>query len=142
MRRLAWLAVAGVMTAFAVFEVVVHDLGPLPIVVFGLAPDLALLVGAGQPHERGQLPPSAVPAYNATHRLVVPLGLIGVALAGLLAARLLNDSPEAFEAARAVPLVVYVAGIAWLAHVAFDRAFGFGLRTPSGWQRDSGSMDR
>ena len=136
LRRLAWLALSVALVAFAIFEVVVHDLGPLPIVLFGLLPDLTLILGIGQRHERGQLPARAVRAYNLAHRLVIPVALIALALLGLLGARLLNDDPDAFEAARRIPLLVYVAAISWLAHVALDRAFGFGLRTPDGWQRE------
>ncbi|HEU4673998.1 MAG TPA: DUF4260 family protein [Candidatus Limnocylindrales bacterium] len=135
LRRLAWLAVGVGLAAFSVFEVVVHDLGPVPIVVFAVLPDLAFLAGIGQPHRPGQLPPRAVPAYNLAHRPVIPVALIALALVGLLGARLLNEEPGAFEAARRIPLVVYVAGLTWLAHVALDRAFGFGLRTADGWQR-------
>jgi predicted acyltransferase len=138
-RRLAWLAVGIALTAFAIFEVVVHDLGPAPILVFAVLPDLAFLVGIGQPHERGQLPSRAVPAYNLAHRPLVALAVIALALAGLLAARLLKQAPAEFEAARRIPLVVYVAGVTWLAHIALDRALGFGLRTPEGWQRSTRS---
>jgi hypothetical protein len=28
-----------------------------------------------------------------------------------------------------------VAGLAWLTHICFDRAVGFGLRAPDGWLR-------
>ena len=136
LRRLVWLVFGVVLAAFAIFEVIVHDLGPVPIVLFGLLPDLTFIFGIGQVHERGQLPPRAVRPYNLAHRLVIPVALIGLALLGLLTARLLNDEPAAFEAARRLPLLVYVAGISWLAHLALDRAFGFGLRTPDGWQRE------
>jgi hypothetical protein len=136
LRRLAWLALSVALVAFAIFEVVVHDLGLLPIVLFGLLPDLTLILGIGQRHEPGQLPARAVGPYNVAHRLVIPIALIALALLGLLVARLLNDDPDAFEAARRIPLLVYVAGISWLAHIALDRAFGFGLRTPDGWQRE------
>jgi hypothetical protein len=27
------------------------------------------------------------------------------------------------------------AGLAWIAHISFDRSLGFGLRTPEGFQR-------
>jgi Domain of unknown function (DUF4260) len=137
LRRPAWLAIGVALVAFAIFEVVVHDLGALPIVVFAVLPDLTFLAGGTQPHERGQLPPRAVPAYNLAHRPVLPLALIAVSLIALLAIRLLVLEPEPFEATRHLPLIALVAGLVWLAHVALDRAFGFGLRTPEGWQRDS-----
>ncbi len=139
---MAWLVTGAAVTAFAIFEVVAHDLGPAPIVAFGLLPDLAFLAGLGQAHERGQLPPRAVPPYNLTHRLVFPLALVAVALGALVVVRVLVASPQEFESARHLPLIAYVAGLAWLAHIAFDRALGFGLRTPEGWQRDSRSLRR
>jgi hypothetical protein len=135
MRRLAWLVAGIALRGFAVYEVVVHELGALPIVVFLILPDLAFLIGLGQPHQRGQLPGRAVPLYNLAHRPATPVVVIAVALVWLLAVRLLVQDPVAFEAARAIPLVVYVAGITWLAHIALDRAAGFGLRTADGWQR-------
>ena len=137
LRRLVWLAFGAALIGFAIYEVVVHDLGPLPIVAFALLPDLTFLAGAGQPHQPGQLPPRAVPLYNLAHRPVVPVVLIVATLVVLVAIRLQASSPENFGAARHVPLIAYVAGIAWLAHIALDRALGFALRTPDGWQRSS-----
>jgi hypothetical protein len=134
-RRLVWLAFGAALIGFAIYEVVVHDLGPLPIVALVVLPDLTFLAGAGQPHQPGQLPPRAVPLYNLAHRPLVPVVLIVATLVVLVAIRLAPSSPEDFEAARHVPLIAYVAGLAWLAHIALDRAFGFGLRTPDGWQR-------
>jgi hypothetical protein len=137
--RLVWLAAGVAVSAFAIFEVVVHDLGPVPILVFAVLPDVALLAGADQRHPRRQLPPRAITAYNLTHGLVIPLSLIGMALAGLLAARVLNEPGDKLEAARRVPLLAYVAGLTWFAHIAVDRALGFGVRKPDDWQRDSRS---
>jgi len=136
LERPAWLALGLALLAFAIFEVVVHDLGPALIIVFVILPDLAFLAGAGQPHERGQLPPRAVPAYNLAHRPAIPLVLIALSLAALLAIRIIFQSGDAFEAARRPALLAYVAGIAWLVHIAFDRALGFGVRGPDGRVRD------
>src|SRR4029079_10452926 len=121
-RRLAWLATGAASTAFAIFEGVVHDLRPLPLPVFALLPDATVLAALGQPHARGQLPPRAVPLYNAAHRLVIPIALIAATRVVLIVVRALNLPPDQFEATRSDPLVVYVAGLAWLAHLAFDRA--------------------
>lgn len=125
--------------AFGIYEVVVHDLGVAPLLFFAVLPDLAFIVGIGQPHAPGQLPPRAVPAYNLLHRLVIPLALIVVALVALLVIRLAIHDPVRFEATRHLPLLVYVAGVAWLAHIGLDRAFGFGLRNPNGRPRDRGA---
>ena len=103
--------------AFAIFEIGTYDLGWLPIVAFLVLPDLAMLVGIGQPHLPRQLPARAVPYYNALHHPVVPLAFLGVVVvAGL--------GPAWF-----------VGGLAWLSHIAIDRAVGYGFRTPDGWQR-------
>ena len=42
----------------------------------------------------------------------------------------------------AVTLVLHTdawtaAGLAWVAHIGFDRSLGFGLRTPEGFQREA-----
>ncbi len=133
--RIGWLAAGVLLTAFSIYEVVVHDLGPIPIIVFAVMPDLAFLAGLGQPHRPGQLPSRAVPIYNGAHHPAVPLFVIGLALVALLAIRLTVHDAAQFEAARRFPLILYVAGIVWFVHIAFDRALGFGLRTPDGWQR-------
>ena len=117
MRRVGWFAAGAGLIAFAIFEVVKHDLGPAPILIFVLLPDLTFVAGAGQPHAPRQLPPRAVPFYNLAHQPLVPLALIAIA----------SIVP--------VSLFWFVAGLAWLAHIALDRAFGYGQRTPEGWQR-------
>jgi len=122
-----------------VYEVVVHDLDAAPVLLAAVLPDLTFLLGIGQPHGRGQLPARAVPAYNLAHRPILPLLVIGLSVGALLAARVLNAEIDTWESARAIPLLAYAAGLAWLAHIAIDRACGFGLRTPDGWQRDAPS---
>jgi hypothetical protein len=76
-----------------------------------LAPDLPLIGGFA---ERGRLRPSRVRAYNAVHVVAGPIVLIA---AGVLVPALL------------------AAGLGWAAHVAMDRAAGYGLRGADGWQR-------
>jgi hypothetical protein len=115
--RLAWLALGLGALAFAIVEVVTHGLGPIPIVWFLIMPDLAFLVGIGQPHDQGQLPARAVPLYNLLHRPALPLALFCLAALAHL------------------DLFWFAGGLAWLAHVAIDRAAGYGLRIPDGWQR-------
>jgi hypothetical protein len=121
LRRTAWLALALFWSAFAVLEGMNHGrlAGTLALVFFVL-PDLAFLVALGDAPRmaKGQLPPRAVPFYNALHRAPVPLAL-------LVAYTLLPVSwPPAFAAL-----------CGWLAHIAYDRAFGYGLRTKEGFQR-------
>lgn len=117
-RRIAWLGLGLLTLAFAVFEVVAHGLGALGLaLVFLVAPDLTMLVGANRRLARGQLAPPAVPWYNAAHRVWGPLAL-------LIACTFWIDSAALFTGA-----------LAWLAHVAVDRSVGFGLRTREGFQR-------
>ncbi|NGO79247.1 DUF4260 domain-containing protein [Streptomyces sp. YC504] len=121
LRRAAWLAVALFWTAFAILEGVNHGwLAGAVAFAFFIAPDFALFIdvrgSAGL--ARGQLSPRAVPYYNAAHRALIPVGLI-VAYTFLPV-----DAPALF------------AGLCgWLAHISYDRAFGYGLRTKEGFQR-------
>ncbi len=87
--------------------------------VFGLGPDLAFLLGIGTMGslKRGQMPPRAVPAYNALHRFRGPAGLAILAT---------------FDV---VPGALLIGALMWAFHIACDRAVGYGPRTPDGWQR-------
>jgi hypothetical protein len=117
-RRLAWLALGGFCVAFAVFEVAKHGGLALALaLVFAIAPDLAMLIGASQKLAPGQLAPTAVPFYNAVHRVWGPVALMVASI---------FFGPGA---------ALFTGGLAWLAHLAIDRAAGFGLRTPEGFQR-------
>src|SRR4051812_13089594 len=112
--RLAYATLLAALIGVAAFEVVGH--GYLGVAIAALlAPDLALLLGAGSGLAQGQLHPRAVPVYNAVHRLAGPAALV---VLGLLA------GPGWL-----------VAGLAWGVHVALDRSVGYGLRTPEGFQR-------
>jgi len=84
--------------------------------IFAIAPDLSMLAGRSAGLERGQLSPRAVPVYNAVHRCWVPAVLVVITFV---------DQQPAWVAA----------GMAWIAHISFDRSLGFGLRTPEGFQR-------
>ena len=121
-RRTAWLAGALFWSAFAVLEAVNHGwlAGTLALAFFVL-PDLTFLVALDEAPgmEKGQLPPRAVPYYNAMHRAAVPLALMALYTFGPVTAW-----PPAFAAL-----------CGWLAHISYDRAFGYGLRTKEGFQR-------
>lgn len=127
-RRLATrvaYAVAGVSALAATIAVAAHGNGwaVTAAIVFGIAPDLSLLVGMDPRLGHGQLHPRAVPLYNAGHRLVGPLATIGLAVA------------FGFMADGGLAGVTWAAGLAWLTHVLVDRACGYGLRDRNGWQR-------
>lgn len=114
--KAAQIALAVVLIGFTVFEAVKHGLWT-PALAGLLGPDVALLAGAGAGLARGQLHPRAVGFYNALHRWWPPLLLVVVTL----------PNP--------VPLWAFVFAVAWLAHVALDRACGYGLRDREGFQR-------
>ncbi|MFI6388603.1 DUF4260 family protein [Nonomuraea sp. NPDC050547] len=113
--RVAWAALALFLLAFTVLEVVNHGAPALvTAIVFAIVPDLTMFIGAREGGD-GRLSPKAVPFYNFMHRPWIPL----VILVGY------SFGPVDF-----VPL--FVAGLAWLLHVAADRAFGYGLRNRDG----------
>ncbi|MGR6970096.1 DUF4260 family protein [Streptomyces cynarae] len=120
-RRTAWLANAVFWSAFAVLEAVNHGwtAGTLAL-VFLVLPDLTFLVALDEAPRmaKGQLAPRAVPYYNAMHRALVPLALMA----------LYTVAPFAWAPA-------FTALCGWLAHISYDRAFGYGLRTEEGFQR-------
>jgi hypothetical protein len=116
-RRLAYAALAAGLVGLIVLVYARETVGWWPVVAFGLAPDLPLLLGAGKGLERGRLHPRAVPLYNAAHRFWGPLTLAAIALVASL------------------PAAWLVGALAWATHVAVDRAVGYGLRTRDGFQR-------
>ncbi|GAA4619882.1 DUF4260 family protein [Actinoallomurus vinaceus] len=116
--RIGWLALALFFTAFAVLEVVNHGVLALAAaVLFAIAPDLTMLIGASE-GGHGRLSPRAVPYYNAAHRFWVPFALVVAYSFGPV-----NWPP------------LFAAGLGWLAHIAYDRAFGYGLRDRDGRRR-------
>ena len=121
-RRTAWLLNALFWSAFAALEAVNHGWpAGLLAVAFFIAPDLTFLVGIGEARgmAKGRLQPRAVPYYNTAHRALVPLALMTLYTFGPV------TWPPAFAAL-----------CGWLAHISYDRAFGYGLRTKEGFQRD------
>jgi hypothetical protein len=115
--RAAYAAVAALLLGVIVFEVDKHGTGYWQIAAFGLGPDIALLFGTGRGLARGQLHPRAVGPYNAVHRFWGPLALGVIAVAAGL------------------PVGYFIGALAWAFHIGLDRALGYGLRTPDGFQR-------
>lgn len=125
MRRAAWLGLGLFCGGFAVLEAVNHGMGALAMAAgFAIAPDLTMLIGARQRSQPGQLAPRAVPWYNAAHRAWMPLLLLAVSVV-----------PPLGSAA------LFAGGLGWLAHIAIDRAAGFGLRNAAGFQRHQGPAE-
>jgi hypothetical protein len=115
--RPIWLVAGLAVAVYAGTQATQHDLGLVPLLLFGIVPHLAPLVGIGQPHASGQLAPRAVPLFNAMHHPALPLAVLGLAVVGVL-----------------TPFWL-VGALAWLGHIAFDYGLGDGQRTPDGWQR-------
>jgi hypothetical protein len=106
-KRAVYAALAAALLTAAIL--LMADGAPIwQFFVFGAAPDLALFGGAGL--AKGQLHPRAVPLYNALHRFAGPIVLAFV---------------PGFQ----------LGALAWALHIAIDRAVGYGLRTPDGFQR-------
>jgi uncharacterized protein DUF4260 len=115
--RVAYAIATTLLLAAVIFEAAKHGLWGAAAIGL-LAPDLPLLAGGGSGLAKGQLHKRAVPAYNLAHRLIGPLALLVAASIGLFG------------------LGFFVAGLAWSTHIALDRAVGYRLRTPEGFQRD------
>ena len=115
--RAVYAVLAVLLLVAAVLEAVAHGTGWWQLAVFAIAPDVALLAGAGSGLAKGQLHPRAVPLYNLLHRFWVPLGLAALAVAAV------------------IPLGWLVGALAWGFHISLDRALGYGLRTRDGFQR-------
>ena len=115
--RVTYATLAALLLATITAAAVMHGTGYWQIAAFGFAPDLTLFFGAGAGLAKGQLHPRAVGAYNLMHRLWVPLLVLAAAASGLIGIGFL------------------VGALAWTFHIALDRAVGYGLRTPDGFQR-------
>ena len=109
------VAAGAVLLSAAVVVALQAHTGLVPVLLFAVLPDAAFLLAIGQPHRPGQLAARAVPAYNLLHHPLTPLVVLTVSLV-------------------AGPYWSVVA-LTWLAHIAFDRAAGYGLRNAEGWQR-------
>ena len=114
--RVAYGLAAAILLAAVVAELAAHGGGWWQVAVFGLGPDVALVYGTAPGLEKGQLHPRAVVPYNLLHRLWGPVVLTVLAATGVLPGLL-------------------VGGLTWGLHVTLDRAIGYGLRTPDGFQR-------
>src|SRR3712207_7298393 len=114
MHRLAYTALAAAATTGFVLLALDAGMPWWAASLLWLAPDVALLPAGRTGLSGGRLHPRAVPLYNALHTLW---------------------GPAVAAAAAAIGLVSPVIALAWLSHITFDRAVGFGLRTRDGFQR-------
>ncbi|MBK1783127.1 DUF4260 family protein [Prauserella cavernicola] len=121
MTRAGWTVLGLFLLAFAAFEAIKYGGWAVPLGLAGLiGPDSALLLGIGQRTEPGQLAPRAVPVYNALHHWLPPVVLLVFSLVA--------------PVSHATLVLMFTPALAWLAHLALDRALGYGLRTRDGWQ--------
>ena len=116
MKKVAYAGLGFIAAGIAIALVVTQHASWWQLVLFAIAPDLSFLAGMGDGLARGQLHPRAVQIYNAVHRYWAPAALVVISL--------VIHSPEWLAA-----------GLAWIAHISFDRSLGFGLRTREGFQR-------
>src|SRR5579859_3512387 len=117
MKRALYAAVGLVAVALGIAVIAGWHASWWQFAVLAIAPDVTLVMGAAPGLHRGQLNPPAVPFYNAVHRLAVPAILIALTF-------LLHQNGW------------LAGGLAWAAHIAFDRSLGFGLRNAQGFQRE------
>ncbi|WP_322410386.1 DUF4260 family protein [Microbacterium invictum] len=81
-----------------------------------IAPDILPLFAFRTPTEPGRMPRTMVPVYNATHALVGPILLAGLAL--------VVGSAD-----------ILLVAASWLTHILWDRAVGYELRGKDGAPR-------
>jgi hypothetical protein len=113
--RIGWMAVAALLLAVTVFEAGKHGGATVATAILGgVGPDLTFLLGIGQPHRPGLLPRLVVRAYNLAHHPLPPLAVV-------MFFSLIGDSAAGFTF-----------GLAWLTHIAVDRACGHGRRDLDG----------
>lgn len=115
--RHLWIVPGLAIAVFANAQAGHLGLGIVPLLVFGIAPDLTRLLGLGQRHAHGQMPARAAPAFNLVHHPMPPLVLLALAATGV------------------VPPVLYVGALAWLGHIVVGLGIGDRLRSRDGFLR-------
>ena len=127
MNRAVWAVIAIITIVFVIFEAVKYGwVAAAVITVFAIAPDVPLIAAFG---ERGRLRPAHVRPYNLTHSVWLPLAL--------MVASIVLPIPELGLGLRG-GFELFLAGLAWFAHIAADRALGYGLRAADGSIRPVG----
>lgn len=125
--RASWTVLAVALLGFAIFESVKYGwVAAAVVIAFAVMPDVALI---GAFREPGLMRPSHVRLYNLLHTPWIPLALIAVSITVPL--------PPLGLGLRG-GLQLFLAGLAWLLHIAIDRAVGYGLREPGGSIRPVG----
>lgn len=116
--RLSWLSLGLVLLAALIWLCTVHgSAATLVTIGMAIAPDLTLI---GAFAAKSTLKPNRVLAYNIAHALPPAVTTVG---AGALVLWV-SENP-----------LIMIAGLAWVTHIAIDRACGYGLRASDGSQR-------
>ena len=122
--RHLWI-VPGLAIAFFANGQAEHvGVGIVPLIAFGIAPDLTRLLGLGQQHVHGQMAARAVPTFNLMHHPVPPLVVLALTATGI------------------VPPVLYVGALVWLGHIVVGVGIGDRLRGPDGFLPPLWTVDR
>lgn len=131
--RILWALLALFLAGFLIYESVKYGwaMGGT-VIVFALLPDAAL-IAAFDRNRPGMLHPRRVRFYNLMHR---PWAALVLLLSGALL--VLPPVGGVDDGGK----LVAVAGLAWLAHIAADRASGYGLRDAGGAIRPVGGTRR
>jgi deazaflavin-dependent oxidoreductase (nitroreductase family) len=104
--RHLWIVPALAIMLYASGQAEHLRVGILPLLVFGIVPDLPRLLGLGRSHAHGQMAARAVPAFYLMHHPLPPIALLALAAIGV------------------VPPALHVGALAWLGHIVFGLAIG------------------
>ena len=115
--RHLWVVPGLAIAFFANGQAEHFGLGIVPLLAFGIAPDLPRLLGLGQPHAHGQMPRRAVPAFNLMHHPLPPVVILALAAIGVL------------------PPVLHVGALVWLGHIVIGMGIGDRVRGRDGFLR-------
>ncbi|MBX3030205.1 MAG: hypothetical protein KF809_08580 [Chloroflexi bacterium] len=115
-RRTMWLVPGLAIGLFAGVQAEHLAVGLVPLLLFGIAPHLSVLLGWGQPHAPGQLPARARRPFALLHHPLPSVVLIALGVSGALAPFWL------------------VGGMAWLGHIVVDWGLGDGKRDADGYR--------
>jgi hypothetical protein len=114
-----WVVPGLAVSLYASVQSSTFGVGLIVLLAFGIVPHVPALAGLVMPHAKGQMPPRAVPIFNALHDPMLPIVLLALGLANVL------------------PPIAIVGGLAWISHVMVDWALGNGKRTRDGYPRGS-----
>jgi len=98
--------------------------GIVPLLLLGIAPHLAFLVGIGLRRVAGHMAPPAAAVFNIVHRSLLPVAVLALNLVSLM-------SP-----------FLYVGFLSWIGHIVIGWAIGDGRRQVADPLADWGSQRR